>query len=359
MKPIDYAKPLYCQVVSVDPIIIVGYGAPGPFEPARTLCEALKDKRVHFLLGSWWSLQDEVELVGTVARYKEHVARYPNHSFTYMANDPVDLALLKHFGVPAFFCHQNAFVDERVFRILPGAQKKYDALYNARLDPFKHHLLTCKLNRVAHIYYNGAGERGLVYLSKIRRFLRNGVFLNEHPETGDYQYFSPETICRHYNESQTGLCLSEVEGAMYVSAEYLLSGLPVVTTKNSGGRNFFLDEEFSLEVEPDPDAVRDAVAELAGRKIPPGHIRRKTLISMLKQRKILIDQVQRIYDQEGVGRRFADEWDTVYVNKMHIYQIPNWQVLSYLYAHERHKGAIVTPLRRGRNGPPPEDFVWH
>lgn len=358
MSVINHHVYLYCNVLSVDPIIIVGYGSPGPFEPARTLCEALKHKRVHFLMGPWWSLQDPAELAKTVFRYKAMSHLYPNHDFTYMVNEEIDLELLQREGIPAVFCHQNSFVDERVYRVIPGTEKKYDAIYNARLDSMKRHILTSKFGSVAHIYYNCSGERGLAYLRKIRSFLGNGVFLNEDPETGAYRFLNHPEISGHYNASRVGLCLSALEGAMYVSTEYLLSGLPVVTTKNFGGRNFFLDPEFCMEVAPDPYAIRDAAEELTARRIPPERIRKKTLIRMLKQRQVFIDLVQSIYDQEGVNRRFDDEWDTVYVNKMHVFAIPNWQVLTYLREHEGHKGSITTPMRRTHDVSPPRDFAW-
>lgn len=358
MSVINYEVALFCNVLSVDPIIIVGYGSPGPFEPAWTLCEALKHKRVHFLMGPWWSLQDPAELAQTMFRYKEMSHKYPNHSFTYMVNDVVDLELLQREGIPAVFCHQNAFVDDRVYRVIPGTEKKYDAIYNARLESMKRHILTSKFGSAAHIYYNCSGEKGLEYLSKIRRFLGNGVFLNEDPETGAYRFLNHSEICRYYNESRVGLCLSALEGAMYVSVEYLLTGLPVITTKNIGGRNFFLDPEYCMEVAPDPYAIRDAAEELTARRLSPERIRKKTLICMLKQRQIFIDLVQSIYDQEGVNRRFADEWETVYVNKMHVFGIRNWQVLTYLREHEGYKGSITTPMRRTYNVSPPGDFVW-
>lgn len=358
MSVIDHEVVLFCNVLSVDPIIIVGYGSPGPFEPAGTLCGALKHKRVHFLMGPWWSLQNPTELNQTVLRYKELSHKYPNHSFTYMVNEEIDLGLLQREGVPAVFCHQNAFVDERIYRVLPRSEKKYDAIYNARLDSVKRHILTAQIRSAAHIYYNCSGERGLSYLRNIRRFLGNGVFLNEDQATGTYRYLNSADICRHYNESHVGLCLSAIEGAMYVSVEYLLSGLPVITTKNIGGRNFFLDPEYCMEVAPDPYAIRDAVEELTARRLPPERIRKKTLIRMLRQRQIFIDLVQSIYDREGVNRRFADEWDTVYVNKMHVYAIRNWQVLTFLREHEGHKGPITTPMRKTHPVSPPTNFVW-
>ncbi len=358
MDIIDHEVFLFCHVISLDPIIIVGYGSPGPFEPAKTLCEALKDKRVYFLMGSWWSFQDSKELTDTVTMYREYSEKYPNHHFYYTVNDAHDGELLTQYNVPCLLVHQNAFISERTYRINSDVEKKYDAIYNARLDPLKRHILSSKIDVPAYIYYNCAGETGWKYLQTIRKLLPRGVFLNGDYEVGEYKFFSHDEICTFYNASKSGLCLSAVEGAMYASTEYLLSGIPVVSTHNAGGRNFFLQNEFSRIVDPNPYAIRDAVQELIDLQIPPEYIRRETLMRMLAQREKFISLVQSIYDQEGVARQFKDEWDTIYINKMHTWGIPNWQVLQYIRDNDGHKGPVTNILERVRNVSPPDDFAW-
>ena len=79
---------------------------------------------------------------------------------------------------------------------------------------------------------------------------------------------------------------------------------------------------------------------------------------MLKQRQIIIDHVQAIYDKENVGRNFADEWDVVFKNKLLVWGIPNWQVLEYIRANEGRKGPLTTPLARRHGVTVPDDFEW-
>jgi glycosyltransferase involved in cell wall biosynthesis len=38
-----------------------------------------------------------------------------------------------------------------------------------------------------------------------------------------------------------GLCLSTVEGSNYASMEYMLAGLPIVSTPSIGGREVYFD----------------------------------------------------------------------------------------------------------------------
>jgi glycosyltransferase involved in cell wall biosynthesis len=344
----DAGKPnhLFCHVLSIDPLIIIGYGSPGPFSPAKQLCEALKRHRAYFLLGSWWDLNEPVELSRTVQNYQKFKLAYPHHEFFYMVNEESHAKLLHSFGVPATFCHQNALVDERLYHI-QDRERIYDAVYNARLDPFKRHLLARELRSMGLIYYNMAGQEGVNYQEYILRELPQAVPLNM--RDGKYKFLFPHDIRECYNQSRVGLCLSEIEGANYATMEYLLCGLPVVSTRNSGGRNHFLSPEFSRIVDPDPSAVRRAVEELIALDIPPQLIRRKTLLNCLAHRNILQKMVQAIYDFEGAGRNFADEWDTVYVNKMLNWGITDWQVLEYIDRWRGCTDKVVEPLRRDRN----------
>ena len=57
-----------------------------------------------------------------------------------LANCPREREQLAARGVEARFVHQNAFLDERRYRPI-RAEKRYDAVYLARLTPFKRHVL--------------------------------------------------------------------------------------------------------------------------------------------------------------------------------------------------------------------------
>jgi glycosyltransferase involved in cell wall biosynthesis len=354
---ITYPQEIFCHIISVDPIIIVGFGSLGPMQPAITLSEALKDKKVYYIMGSWWTLQDPTEFTKAVYNYGKLTETYSNHNITYIVCDEIEKIMLDEFKIPCIFCHQNAFIDEKVFKIHPNTEKKFNAIYNARVDPFKRHLLTKKIDKIAYIYYNCSEKEGTRYSKAIHRILKNGTFLNDDPQTNSYKKLNSYQVCRYYNESRVGLCLSEKEGGMYVSTEYLLSGLPVVTTPNIGGRNFFFEDEFCKIAEPNACAIRDAVLELSGRNISPEKIRKKTIIKILRQRKIFCDLIQSIYDKENINRKFSDEWDTVFTHRL-CHRIQNWQVISYIREHEGHKGAIKKSLTRDSNTPLPDNFVW-
>jgi glycosyltransferase involved in cell wall biosynthesis len=86
----------------------------------------------------------------------------------------------------------------------------------------------------------------------------------------DLQAYKPCTIYKNLlatevaevlNRCRVGLILSEEEGICSASCDYLLCGLPVVSTPSRGGRDEFYDSENCIIVEPSSTAVAEAVAE--------------------------------------------------------------------------------------------------
>ena len=83
------------------------------------------------------------------------------------------------------------------------------------------------------------------------------------------------SMYKELSRARVGLCLSEEEGAMFASIEYLLCGLPVVSTPNMGGRDFFFDEKFSQTVDPSEEAVRVGVEKMISLRLDPAYYTKK------------------------------------------------------------------------------------
>jgi len=177
----------------------------------------------------------------------------------------------------------------------------------------------------------------------LTRLLSEAAFLNGPPEPGRLRWFSPEKIAGYYNRSRAGLCLSDCEGAMYVSAEYLLCGLPVVTTPNIGGRDYFLDAPYCVSAEPHPEAVAQAVKYLGEQHFDPFAIRRAVLHKMLPQRERLITLVQSILDASGGNADFRRIWPEVFINKLHILNRDAAEVAESLLAGRAPAGRRARP----------------
>jgi len=152
--------------------------------------------------------------------------------------------LIEDFRFPpesTLFCPRHFFHGSKSFAAALARRAgtiRYDAVLNARSKPYK--------NRWA-----AAGVANLALI--------------------DFEAARPEIPCRYHNErhltleevasvlqsSRVGLCLSFIEGASLASLEYLLCGLPVVSTHSLGGRDNWYTAENCILVGP---GVEDGLA---------------------------------------------------------------------------------------------------
>jgi glycosyltransferase involved in cell wall biosynthesis len=114
---------------------------------------------------------------------------------------------------------------------------------------------------------------------------------------------------------------------MYASVEYLLCGLPVVSTVSLGGRDSWFDPRFTRVVADDPQQIAAAVRDLINQNLCPQMIRSETLIRMAEHRQRLVDLGQQIYAAEEAGRDFARDFYAVLTNKLGEWCMPQ-QVMS-------------------------------
>ena len=116
----------------------------------------------------------------------------------------------------------------------------------------------------------------------------------------------PEGVNAALNRAAVGLCLSSVEGSNYASMEYMLAGLPVVSTPSVGGREIYFDHEYCTICDPDPVAVRDAVEAFKARNIPRHYIRARTLAKIEPERRRFLALVDDLSDRLGGKRHYDD-----------------------------------------------------
>ena len=79
----------------------------------------------------------------------------------------------------------------------------------------------------------------------------------------------PKKVCQAINMAKVGVMLSAKEGASYASVEYLLAGIPVVSTISQGGRDVFFDKRFCRIVPSNPKAIKYAVNSMIKKNISP------------------------------------------------------------------------------------------
>lgn len=246
---------------------------------------------------------------GTVTNILDQVP-HPE-SFIFLCNDyEVYQDRFKH-GLNAYFINQNAFIDESRIDIDEGVKKEYDVVYNARLRPVKRHFLADKVGKKYKLaLIVGHHTPSLSSIPDVE--IPKHVFMN------NFQLL-PESISKLLNKSKVGLILSESEGACFASSEYLLAGLPVVSTKSRGGRDFWYDDYNSVVCDPDPDSVLEAVKTLLKEPRNPRVIRESHIKKMFMHRQKFADfilkpflsgafpeiEIDRIFDEFSFRRYLA------------------------------------------------------
>ncbi len=303
-----------CCLLSREPLIIANFGYP--FKGPSVICPHLHGRKAVFLMGAWWTLLDKVILADLERLYYYFVSTYPQCAFMFLVNEPDEKTVLDGLGVPSMLCNHNSFIDESLFSVLPGARKRWTAVLTARPERFKRHLLARLVDSVALLFFShGLTEGENRYLDMLRAKMPGLDVLNLDKDR-TYRVFGAQQMNAFYNQARVGLSLSAVEGSNYSCTEYMLSGLPVVSTRNRGGRDHFLDPRYARIVEPEEQAVADAVAELAALDIDPHFVRAQTLARMHADRRNLIRLVQCILDDEGVSRDFAAQWPQVFTHRL-------------------------------------------
>jgi|688.fasta_scaffold185417_2 glycosyltransferase involved in cell wall biosynthesis len=207
------------------------------------------------------------------------------HKVVFLVNSYEEVSILRRKNIVCMLVNQNQFLNKNEFCIVDNTPKKYNAVYNAGFYEYKRHFLAEKVRDLA-LLSRGVGNAEI--LNAVRGV--EGVNLLNYNHN-NYRWMGSKEINLIYNESRCGLCLSKTEGAMKACMEYLLSGIPVVTTVNKGGRDYFLDGRFTIWVEDDPDSVLHAVSWFSDSSISPEFIRQETLRKLLQANEMFIQEL--------------------------------------------------------------------
>ncbi len=227
-----------------------------------------------------------LEAIPEIAReIHQRKANFPGHRHVLLCNEAFTVEPLRAAGCEAVFCNQNAFINENVFHPLPGAVKEFDAVYNAAMSPYKRHPLAARVKSLMLLTYSYAGTHRSAYEEETRRALAHAAWLKDSKSASEK--VTPEQMVAFYSRAHVGLTLSAVEGGMFVSMEYLLCGLPVVSTPSVGGRDSFWDHRYVIVCEPEPERIAAAVQELKARNLDPQFVRAATLEKVRQHREVL------------------------------------------------------------------------
>ena len=230
---------------------------------------------------------------------------YPNLRMIFLGNTTKECDILFKNNIKAVHVNSNTFLDYSRYRIMNNVEKKWEAIYLARITPCKRHLLARNISSLLlvgdYLPYENSYALGILAELSHAKWVKNVLGRN---------------VYKYINKAGCGLCLSEIEGAMFASAEYMLCGSPVVTTRSIGGREVFFQDEYVQVVDDYPNAVAEGVKKILARNIAPEYIRTQTIAKINEHRKIFCDTVQEIYQNFGVHKYFEREWPDVFIHKM-------------------------------------------
>ncbi len=251
---------------------------------------------VHMLVFPMWTKEPVAEVLKAAWQLRG-VRRRP---MTWVCNTELEARRLALVGYRTLWCHQNCYCDETLNRIMPR-EKRYDAVYTAVVEPYKR----------LHL---AAGVKSLKVLTRTQNPRERLAALGLGHADFNEKPLDPQRVAESLNECRCGLALSEREGGMFAFTEYLLCGLPVVSTPSKGGRDVFMTETNTRLVPPDVEAVASGVRHFLEEPVNPDVIREEVLRRMRTFRAILADTVaglsgHRPFDPETMtGRWFRDRF---------------------------------------------------
>lgn len=204
-------------------------------------------------------------------------------------------------GKKSIIFNHNCLLDYNLFSI-GNEYRIYNAVINSRPFTWKRVYLAKSLDNLVYIkgadwtINNPGWENKFTWdgYKNMNLTLKSEIGVNE--------------VSQIYQQSMVGLILSgntgdnqqgPYEGACYSSSEYLLSGLPVVSTPSGGGRDFWFDNYNSIICEPIEESVKECVDILINRlnnnEIDRELIRNNQIEKMNNIRKNFIDKTEELF----------------------------------------------------------------
>ncbi|MGE4012017.1 MAG: glycosyltransferase [Alphaproteobacteria bacterium] len=314
-KPGEAWGETWASLLCDRPTIIGSWPSIGfPLGIASAIGPWLSNHPIEFLImPSWaWELPDTHGPILTAAA--GHVREHPRHRLSFLCNTPAQEPHFAEAGWPAVTFNTNMFMNESTFRPLPDVKPIYDAIYNARLVPDKRPELAAGIERLCFIYFHSTFDSSVSDFhaehARLRAIMPSATFVNRLTPEGCEQ-LDPARVNLVLNQSRVGLCLSAIEGQMRASIEYMMAGLPIVSTPSIGGRDYFYDDEYCAVVPADPRQLREAVGAMIARNIPRDYIRAKTMSRVERDRARFVAFVQAIIDRRGGSTDFSAHFSTL------------------------------------------------
>jgi glycosyltransferase involved in cell wall biosynthesis len=300
-----------CRVFSSDPLVIYVKDWVIRHKPLALLpvLKQFKHNAVYLLVSLSWSHENSLRIKNLTLWHARYLRRYPRHRLIFMTNTETERLMFADAGLETAWVSSNAFVSPAIFKPLPESKKRFDAVYDAQINPFKRHNLATGIKGLALITARAPSYHNKSYTRSVMDILPQAYFFNN-PLSDDYNWMGLPEINAAVNQCRVGLCLSAEEGAMYASIQYLLAGLPVVSTQSRGGRDEFFSPDYVSIVADNAQAVAAGVSEMRGCPVKADEIRLRTLDKIEQHKTRLFELLDSICSNEDWRSDMRRRWDS-------------------------------------------------
>lgn len=293
----------------ITPIYVISSGVL--FESGVKHAHSLSRGRLcHVLVQPAWNLLPHAQLLSeSVTRLSTSA---PNLQFTFMTTTITETEHMHAHGLNAINIHKNAFLDDRIFFPKQDSIKSFSAIHVANTEAFKRHSLAWGVGNLALVTY---AYRFPIDFKEVDGYRSLG-FTNISDRNEGIRVLKPNEVADIIRASRCGLILSAEEGSNNASTEYLMCGIPVISTPSRGGRDEFFDPRHVRIVQPNPDEIEEAVAEMNDCSIDPFEIHNSVMLKAIEHRTRLLNWLSHVTNMDLHSQADKNAWIPQFTNKL-------------------------------------------
>ena len=325
-RPDSLARNIFFS--SKDLTIVVMEGLSSAIRIIESMTKKRTKNCYYFFSLSWYktykSFQKELKFISEILGTNIDVKK-----FICMANTPEEAKAARSSGmIYSDLINHNCWLNFNLFCNRNLKTRSFDMVCNARPEKWKRVYLASEVKRLAIIQ------------GRLNRKDDFFDYTTMKPAYLNRDRITPERVNELLNSSECGRCFSSQEGACYSSSEYLLSGLPVVSTYSTAGRNIFHEDYNSIIVDPDPHAINEACLLWARRKINGEYsadtIRDKHIRLLLGMRRTFTNIIGTLFNLHNISEDpvllFEKNININFFRKKNLYHLEAFSAFFNIFA---------------------------
>lgn len=289
------------QIIHKNPVIIL-VGLNGqPDAPASFLSHDLFldiDEKYYFFMNPMFTFSRPSFLETILKELNKQIKKFTQHRYVLLLNDGNELGAVKpETPCEIYICGEHSCVNTNIFEkfICTDSEKIYDGTYIAQNAPLKRINLIEKIEKISLIT-SKMDRNEFLRLKSQNPTIKVHNFLNADE---NYKKLNVKDIFEILTRSRCGIILSPYEAQCRAVAEYLLAGLPVLTTPSIGGRERFLTPSNSVICDPSETGIKNALDYFRTHSYEPKGIIHDFKTSVLKERKWLGHIINTVIQKDG------------------------------------------------------------